>query len=373
MAVTGARSTANQAAETTITAMDDVISMLDKYDTPTLNAISTEPVDTTRIDWLDDELDAQQVTVSVSAAGAATELAVTDSSYIRTRDLLRRVVPVSTSAHTTEQILLVTGVSSSTTVQVSATPWAGATANVADDSVWEVIGQVPVEGQDPYDMRDGDPSQRFNYTQIFQEGFSATRSAQQQRQFAITDPLSRAKARKMKELAIRLNRAMVYGQRVKSADSTQRTFGGLLSYITSGVTTTVAADLKTNLRAALKECYARGASPSLLLVSPEVANTIQDLDEGDILLSRQDTGRGNIVTDFRTIFGGLTLLVDRHLAPNLAIGLDTSYITRGVFQDWFAEPLAKTGDSDPEQIVGEFTMKVKEEKAHFVLTVTDAE
>ena len=380
MAVQGPRSTANQSTVTTIVDMDDAIEMLDKFDVPFQTLLSSEGVTNIRHDWLDDDLDAQTVVVNGAFSANGATVTVVDSSNVRVRDLLQLVVPnTDVTLGSTRQILEVTAVPSGTTITVSTTPWGGTTAaGYSTSDVLQIVGQVPQEGADPQPSRDGDPTGRFNVTQIFQEKVDATRTARKNDQYGIDDPFERLKARKFKELAIRLERAYIVGVRFVSADKKQRTFGGLLYWITTNVRSSTVATLRANTNAMLRAAFTLGASPDLLVVSPAVKQAYDDLDlvaTSTTLKVEKSYGDGSVgmTTEmFKSSFGLVRLLINRHMPIGKAIALETGYVKRLSFDDWFYEDLAKTGDSDQGEIVGEFGFKVKNEKAHAVLNVTDA-
>jgi hypothetical protein len=376
MAIQGPRTTGNQAAATVRQTMDDVILLLNKFDVPLQTSLQREGVDNTKYEWLEDDLDTQ--TVTATGVEATDIIPVVDSSNIRVRDLLK-VVPAAGLVENPTGIWEVTAVPSATQVTTNATMWASTTPDTLSNGVvLEIIGQVPYEGADPQASRDGDPSGKFNYTAIFQELVDASRSARKQRQWGITDPLARAKARKVKELAIRLERALVHSVRnlVGGASTKQRTFAGFLAQVTTNVAT--AATAGTNfavgevaLADALQSAYNLGGSPSRLMVSPLFKRKFSSLNTDKVRVDRDDPGAGQVRSVYESDFGELNLEVNRHFPRNRALAIQDEYVWLEVFDDWFSEPLAKTGDTEKEQMVGEFGLKVKNEKAHAVVVITD--
>lgn len=368
MAVQGPRGTFNQATATTRVSMDEAIDLLNRYDTALADALSSEPIDNIRQDWLDDDLDSQ--TVTATGPRATNDIPVVDSSNVRVRDLLK-LVPNATVTSPTG-IYEVTAVPNSTTITVAATNWASTTSDtLANGYVLEIIGQVPQEGADPQPSRDGDPSGRFNYTSTFQEKLDATREAQKNVQYGIDNPLDRMQMRKLKELAIRLERALVNSVRFISADKKQKTMGGLLYFITTNVRSGVKANMETLLGDLLQAAFDLGASPDTLYVSPSFKRTFSALNPTLVNEDRTDQGVGRIKSTFESDFGLMNLVVVRNMPKYKAIAVEAQYVKKLVFDDWFMEDLAKTGDSDQRHIVGQYSLKVKNEKAHAVLTITD--
>jgi hypothetical protein len=353
--------------------MDDAILMLNRFDVPLQSRLQRDGLDNTVYSWLEDDLDTQ--TVTATGALSTSTYPVVDSSNLRVRDLLRMVPTVARPAPT--GIYQVTAIADGT--HFTRAMWAGTTedATVANGEVFEVIGQVPYEGDDPQASRDGDPSSKTNRTSIFQEKVDASRAARKQAQYGISDPFTRAEARKMKELAIRLEKALLYSVTATTgtASTLQRTMNGLFPQITSNVVTgtlgTNNANIDTKLGDALQAAYGFGGSPTDLMVSPVFKRAFSAINPDKFREDRDDPGVGRVKSIYESDFGQLELFVNRHMPRNRALALSGEYVWLMVFDDWFKEPLAKTGDTEREQIVGEFSVKAKNEKAHAVVYISD--
>jgi hypothetical protein len=60
----------------------------------------------------------------------------------------------------------------------------------------------------------------------------------------------------------------------------------------------------------------------------------------------------------------ISLVPCRHCPTDVVYFIDPEYVEFSTLRDFFTTPLAKTGDSEQKQIIVEYTMEVRNEKAH---------
>lgn len=244
----------------------------------------------------------------------------------------------------------------------------------------EIIGQDLVEGSDPLAARTNERSTNYNYTQIYQEKVEVTRTKRAQAMLASTgDPYDHEVMKKMRELKVRKERNVIFGSRTQTLASGLRTAGGLFSFISTNTRSGNAAAVKTTVNNIMRDVYTQadiGADGLVLFVSPAVKVAISS--NWDATLRRWDTGATNastgVVDRIGTDFGALTVVVNRHLPTTKGFLLRREFLADVAFSNgaWFHELLSKTGDGEKGEIVGEYTLEVKAEKAHGIITVTDA-
>ena len=349
--------------------MDDAIKILSPSDVPLQGWLPTETTNEVKVEWLEEDLTPQSDTIaSVTGSGPWTPV-VSDTNIFRVGDVLWKEGAASAVQY------VVDSVTNGTTMVVSG--FAGnAVAPVAAD-VLTIVGQYNVEGGDPLAPRSVERTSKYNYTQIGQEQVAATRTARTRGQrgglYGQMDPYDHEVGKKFKELAIRYERSLVHGQRAISGGADKRFMGGLLYYITSNTVSGVKANAGTLIGDLLKKCYDAGGTPSTLMVSPAVKVAIsRNVDVAGRRTTRTERTGGSVIDEIETDFGTVNLVVNRFFPPLKGILMERDYLSRVVFDGYFHELLAKTGDADKGEIVGEFTLKVKNEKAHGVLTITDA-
>jgi hypothetical protein len=347
--------------------IDEAIQILTPSDVPLQQWAATgDPATQVKVEWLEEDLTPQHVTVvSETATAGVGDVVVSDASPIRVGDVL-----MERDAAYTKQFL-VTAVNQ-TTDTLTVTGFAG---NVADPTVaatLEIIGQYNVEGGDPKDPRSIEREMPFNYTQIGQEQIAVTRTGRKRGLYGQGDPYDHEVMKKFKELAIRFERSMVNGYRTLSGDAQQRMMGGLFFYIATNSESGVKANTAALVNALAKKCYEAGGTPAVLMVSPSVKVCLSGIDSTLRRSERSDQTAGSVVERILTDFGEFSVVVNRHFPKTKGLVLQKEFIKKRPFDSYFHELLAKTGDSEKGEIVGEYSLEVKNEKAHGVLTITDA-
>lgn len=350
--------------------MDDAIDILSPSDVPLQGFLGTESTNEVKVEWLEEDLTPQSDTIAGAPTGTGPwTVTVGDTNIFRVGDVLWKEGAASSVQY------LVDSVTSGTVMVVSG--FAGNATAPADTNVLTIVGQYNVEGGDPLAPRSVERTAKFNYTQIGQEQVAATRTARARGArgglYGQMDPYDHEVGKKFKELAIRFERSLVHGQRAISGASDKRFMGGLLYYITTNSVSGVKANVGTLIGDLQKKCYDAGGTPATLMVSPAVKVAIsRNVDVSSRRTTRTESTGGSVIDAYESDFGTVNLVVNRFFPPTKGILMQPEYLKRVVFDGYFHELLAKTGDADKGEIVGEFTAKVKNEKAHGILTVTDA-
>lgn len=338
--------------------MDEAIVLLPTWDVPFQKRLGSAPATEVRIDWLEDDLVPSTFT---SSAVSTLTLTIPDSSFLRAGDVVRNTTQAAT--------LTIASITNATTIVLADTFSSGITPGATDS--YEVTGQYIAEGGDPGSLRSVDRTNPFNYTQIGQEGVSVSRTERKRAVYGVSDEYTYQVQKKFKELAIRMERALTTGVRFQSGN--KRTMGGFLSFITTNSTSNTVANAKVALNTLIRNCFTAGGNPRALYCSPAVKAAISaNIDPTLRRYDRTDKVGGFVIDTFTCDFGTVDVMVDRYLPTTKALLLQEEYDTRRVFDGYFHEMLAKTGDADKGEIVGEYSLEVKNQKAQGVLTLTDA-
>ena len=351
--------------------MDDAIQILSPSDVPLQGRLRTDTTNQVKVEWLEEDLTAQSVTIQTSGvSGTASPWTITvdDSSVLRPGDVLW-----NQTVGTSSRQFTVTSINTGANTAVIAS-FAGTddTMDPADGDVLVIVGQYRVEGSDPEEARSVERTSKYNYTQWGQERVEATRTARKRGLYGQGDPYDHEVQKKFKELAIRFERSLVHGQRAISSDSKSRMMGGLLYFIATNTASNTKANASTAINTLVKACYEAGGNPSTLMVSPSVKAAISANTPVGLRTERADNTAGTVVDRIMTDFGEVNLVVNRFFPKTKGILLQEEFLSRVNFDPYFHELLAKTGDADKGHIVGEFSLRVKNEKAHGILTLTDA-
>jgi hypothetical protein len=210
---------------------------------------------------------------------------------------------------------------------------------------------------------------KYNYTQIFSKGVKITGTAQAIEHAGVNAEDAYQIDLRLRELKRELDRTCIMGVRAATdvSASAYGTMGGLIDFIgfisTSGNTNGTAETLTPSvLNAMAKQIFDDGGMPTHVIVGGTQKQKISTFDQ-EFRRSTLDTRRsGYTVEEFVTDLGmNLQVIVDRWVPNDVAVVIDSSKVkvlplrTRA----FFLEKLGKTGDSNDWQIIGEYTMEVR--------------
>lgn len=217
-------------------------------------------------------------------------------------------------------------------------------------------------------------SRSYNYTQIFSKGVELTGTALAIEHNGIASEDSYQIDKRLRELIRELDRTVIMGIRAASdvSDTVYGTMGGLIDYIkhaTSGNTNSTSETLVPSVvDAMVKQIWDDGGNPDMILVGGLQKQKISRFDK-EYRRSTMDSRRaGFTVEEYVSDLGiNLRVVVDRWIPSDMAIIIDSTKIAIKSLRPFYLEKLAKTGDAEKWQIVGEHTMEVKQAaKAHAI-------
>lgn len=168
-----------------------------------------------------------------------------------------------------------------------------------------------------------------------------------------------------------------------------RKMGSLLSYIksntnvsagtTAGVDpTTIGVSTRTDgttrtftetiLKDVIKQVFESGGTPSVMMVSPALKQTVS----GFTGLSAQryqvpTSGQATILAGadlYQSDFGVLQIVPNRFMRTRDALILDPEYAALAYLRPFQTNDIAKVGDAEKKQILAELTLEVRNEAAH---------
>jgi hypothetical protein len=189
------------------------------------------------------------------------------------------------------------------------------------------------------------------------------------------------------ETIITANQAQVAG----NGTNTARKMSSLLSFIKTNTsvgagTTTAGADPTTigvsarvdadttrtfteaMLKEVVREVFASGGTPSVLMVSPALKQTVSGFT--GLAATRYQapvSGQATILAGadiYQSDFGQISIVPNRFMRSRDALVLDPEYAALAYLRPFQTIELAKAGDSDKTQILAELTLEVRNEAAH---------
>ena len=316
-------------------------------------------LDETLYKWLEDTYVPETTTVSSGLDSAATTTSFTPASltFFQPGDLIM----------IEDEKCWVSSVSSG--IPQMTRGW-GSTSNVThtDDKTVTRVGRARIDGDDADDSPQTDVTSSTNYTQILQRTINVARSREKSAQYGISSPFDYEVDKKMDELLMQLCKMPYFGEKYIGTDAAlARTAGGFRSFITDNTTDVASAALtRDHIDDLLQAIHADGGDPDLILCGAFAQRKINAFYEGFIETERSEVLGGNIINKLMNPISGSWLddLVDLHCPADEMWVLSSEHIAFYPFDPFFYEDLAKTGDADKGEVVGEYGFVVRADKHH---------
>ncbi len=348
----------------------DRILLSSPFDRKTIDALGLDNVSKFRFvntpnrtyEWLEDNYVARTDTIT-SSGGMASDS--TTTTCLVTTPLL--YIPGTVILIDLEYIW-VTSISSATLTIVRA--YGGTQATHANSAAVTIVGTARLEGATASDSPTTAVASTSNHSQIFHRKVEVSRSMGLFPNYGISDMQDYFIDKYMDELVIELDQLPYHGQKQEGSSShaSGRGAGGLETFITTNTTAASSAQLtRDHIDDQLENCYSAGGSPSLLLCNTFQQRVINSLYEGFITTDRGESKGGNLITTLIPPIGSmkpLSIVVDRFCPTDSVYLVDKDYAGYITIDSFFYEELAKTGDSENGQIVGEYGFVVAYEDAH---------
>jgi len=349
----------------------DVIALIDPSDAPAVLALGgldgaaskfrfvNWP--STTVEWLEDSLADLTDALNGSITSNATTITVVDASIFQEGHIL--LIDL-------EQ-MWVSSVAVSTEILTVTRNYSGTQATHATAAAVEIIGMARLEGAESDDVAMTDRTTGSNYSQIFHKEVKVTRTQNQISQYGIDEEFDYQAAKAVPELMRLIERQNVYGARKAGAAGSPRAFGGFSTFISNNTVAAGGAVTQPDFDGAMELAYTDGGGPGwFAFVSPANMTVIKGfLDSASYL--RVDIDQrvaGMVVEAIQGPFGRVDIVLDRWW-PNGSIYLvDPDHAGYLTYYPFTQEPLAKTGDYMRGEVVGEFTLCIRQDKAHAVIT-----
>ncbi len=338
--------------------------LLDDTDFLSVIGVSGQAATQTKHSWIEDALNATTITAktgTLTAASGAVAISASHLSRITAGTLLKDRLSGKS------EIMQVTAVGA-----VSATitrGYGGTSAEThAASAVYEIISNPRPQGMTGPKDESTTRALKYNYTQIFSKGVKITGTAQAIDHAGVSAEDAYQIDLRLRELKRELDRTMIMGVRAPNdvGATTYGTMAGVINFIdiigATNRSTTSETIAPSVINTMAKQVFDAGGSPDILLVGATQKQKISTFDQ-EYRRSTLDSRRsGYTVEEFVTDLGmNLRVVVDRWVPNDVALVLDSSKISVMPLQGraFFLEKLAKTGDSNDWQIIGEYTMEVR--------------
>lgn len=347
--------------------LSEVLAMilLDDADFLSYHGISDDAATQTKHEWVEDALNA---TTIVQTAGNSFLSGTTATVIVFSANISRITAGTLLKDRLSglSEVVQVTAISG-----ISATVVRGFTDSDpqahASGATWDIIAHPRPQGMSGPKDESTTRTRPHNITQIFSKGVKLTGTAEAIDHAGITSEQEYQIDMRLRELKRELDRSCIMGQRSgQPSDTVYGSMAGMIAWTgdlnTDNKTTTAETLTPSVLNTMIKQCWDAGLEPDTILVGGLQKQKISAFDQ-EFRRSTLDTRRaGFTVEEFVSDLGhNLRVVVDRWVPNDVCIVYqrDKVKIMPLRTRSFFLEPLGKTGDSHDWQIVGEYTMEVR--------------
>ncbi len=360
----------------------DIIGIVSPFETPLLDHLGDprREARSTVHEWLEDQLHPNTDTIDDSTiTNPTTEVAfdVSNASRFETGDLVR---PEGSG----EVMIIVTV--TAPTILVSR-GYGGTTAEaISNGQTLTILGNAALEGGPRPTTAVTNRVRKSNFTQIFTSGIEVSGSQQAVRTIGIDDEVDYQKQERIRELLRDLENCVINGVASASdpqgTSSVRRSMNGILATIQTNLYTPGFGEMPVGggagsdelteelLNAALREIWEQSSgSVDTILVNGVQKRMVNGFAGGARTYGDTETFK-DLVSVYESDFGVARVLLSRWVPNDSVILLDSTRLDVMPLngRTFHYKPLASDGDSEVGQVIGEYTLEMRNENAHGVLS-----
>lgn len=352
----------------------DMIALVTPYETPLLNALG-DPLReamSTHHEWLEDELLPNKDAIDDATwtdPSADTQFNVEHGSRFRVGDQIQ--------VEGSEELMFVTAVSTNTLTVMRG--YANTTPeNLADDQVINILGNAGLEGADKPSPRFTQRIRAGNYTQIFTSSVEVSGSDLAARQLGLADEMDFQKGERLREMVRDLEGTVINGGRAttdpQGSSTVRRTMKGIIQHLSSNVFHTGDTGLpagndldEAKVNYVLRKIWENSSgNVDLIVVGGFQKRKINAFCSDSRSYGPSDKTFTDMVGVYESDFGVCHVITTRWVPQDAALFLDSSRI--GVLpltgRSFHFKPLASGGDYECGELIGEYTLELRNEAAH---------
>jgi len=354
--------------------VSDLISIVSPYETPLLDALGDplKEARSTHHEWLEDALLPNKDAIddsTYSDPAADTSFDVDNGSRFQVGDQIQ--------VEGSEELMLVTGISTDTLTVVRG--YGGTTAeNLADNQVINILGNAALEGSDTPTARFTNRSRNGNYSQIFTAAVKVSGTDMSASQLGLADEIDFQKQERLRELIRDLENTVINGGQVASnpegSGTVRRSMKGIVQHLSSNVLHDGDTGHPTddNLDEAtinfmLRQIWENSnGNVDLIVVGGFQKRKINAFTDASRSYGASDTTFTNMVSIYESDFGICRIITCRWMPQDAVLFLDSSRVNVLPLagRSFHFKPLASSGDYECGELIGEYTLELKNEAAH---------
>jgi len=326
----------------------------------------------THHEWLEDELLPNKDAVNDSTfsdPSSDTDFVVDNGSRFRIGDQIQ--------IEGSEELMLVTGISTNTLTVVRG--YAGTTAdNLADNQVINILGNAALEGADKPNARFTNRNRCGNYTQIFTATVEVSGSDLAASQLGLADEMDNQKQSRLRELVRDMENTVINAGQPASnpegSSSVRRSMKGIIQHLSTNIFHTgdsgfpSGTDLdEAKINYVLRKIWENSSgNVNLIVVGGFQKRKINAFCSDSRAYGANDTTFTDMIGIYESDFGVCKIVTTRWMPQDAALLLDSSRINVLPLagRSFHFKPLASSGDYECGELIGEYTMELKNEAAH---------
>ena len=355
----------------------DIVSIVSPYETPLLDHLGDAPrfAAGTYHEWLEDELLPNKDAVNDATPNTGNTFGVDHADRFRVGDQVR---PEGSG-----ELLLVTATDAENGTITVQRGYGGTTeADLADDQALTILGNAALEGDDAPSIRFTNRLRRGNWTQIFTAAVRVSGSDQAVRKLSVGDELDFQKQERLRELLRDLENTVVNGTapaaNPEGSAAVRRTMRGIIPSLTTNVFAPGVDSFpndddltEAQLNLALRRIWEQASSRiDTIVVNGYQKRRINSFITSGRGYTGSDVAYRDLVSVYESDFGVCRVILCRSMPANAALLLDSSRVDMLPLagRSFHYKPLASTGDYEAGEVIGEYTLELRNPTAHGIIT-----
>jgi len=354
--------------------VSDLVGIVSPYETPLLDALGDpmREATSTHHEWLQDDLLPNKDAIddnTYTDPEQDTQFDVEHGDRFRVGDQIQ----VAGSG----ELMLVTAVNADTLTVVRG--YAGTTAQaLADNKVINILGNAALEGDDKPAARFTNRARCGNYTPIFTVTVEVSGTDMAASQLGLADEMDYQKQERLRELIRDLENTVINGGEPVSdpqgGGSARRSMKGIIQHLSTSVFNTgdsgfpSGTDLdEAKLNYVLRNIWdSSSGNVDLIVVGGFQKRKINAFCSDSRTYAAGETTFTDMVGIYESDFGLCRIVTTRWMPQDAALLLDSSRVSVLPLagRSFHFKPLASSGDYECGELIGEYTLELKNESAH---------
>jgi hypothetical protein len=352
----------------------DLIGIISPYETPLLDALGDplRAATSTHHEWLEDELLPNKDSIddqSIGSPSSETDFDVANGSRFQVGDQIQ--------VEGSKELVLVTVVNGDTLTVVRG--YAGTTAeDLVDGQVINILGNAALEGSDKPSARFTNRTRCGNYTQIFTAAVEVSGTDMAANQLGLSDEMDYQKAERLRELVRDLENTVVNGGQPvgdpQGSGTVRRTMEGIIQNLSTNVFATgdsgfpSGTDLdEAKINYVLRKIWENSnGNVDTIVVGGFQKRKINSFLSASRSFGAADTTYRDMVSVYESDFGVCKIITTRWMPQDSALLVDSSRanVLPLAGRSFHFKRLASSGDYECGELIGEYTLELKNEAGH---------